>query len=179
MFSSNRWADVFMEAAGEDPIKALVCLKVFAAALKTVNDRLCGHNMAEKTENFLRKNIRGMPEAENIIRFICLLIEKNRFRYIDVLIERIEKLVDEKTGILDVTIESALPLESGFIEHMEETIKKTTGAEQIKIETKHTPEILGGYRLKIGGFCIDASIRGQLELMKTDLLNAAKELAGR
>jgi F0F1-type ATP synthase delta subunit len=34
------------------------------------------------------------------------------------------------------------------------------------------PELLGGYRLRIGGFYIDASLKGQVEKMTSDLETA-------
>jgi ATP synthase F1 delta subunit len=180
LFHKDRWAAAFIATAGEDITAAYDCLKAMVSPVKSMQGygQLAGKSAAIKLEEFLRKNTgKPSPEVENTIRFLCLLVEKGGFKFIDMLLERIEQIVDEKTGILDVTIESALPLKSGVEEMLTQMIKETTGAKNIKIKTRLVMEMLGGYRLRIGGFFIDASLKGQLDQMKADLTDAAKTFA--
>jgi len=52
-------------------------------------------------------------------------------------------------------------------------IKEKTGASDVKMKTSVKPELLAGFLLRIGGFYIDASLKGQVESMKADLIEGA------
>jgi F0F1-type ATP synthase delta subunit len=60
-------------------------------------------------------------------------------------------------------------VDSGFEAELARLIREKTGAANVKMKTSVRPELLGGYRLRIGGFYIDASLKGQLAKMKADL----------
>ena len=184
MFTGNywtgqsRWASAFVSAAGGNAGAALDCLKAVSPAVKTVTGSLFGRINAVKIENMLREcagshgtsQNADMPTAiEYSIRFISLLVEKNRFRYIDSVLRKIELLLDKRDGIIDVSVESAFPMDSGLEEKLKRMIKELYGAAGIKMRTTVAPDLLGGYRLRIGGYFIDASIKGQLEQMRADL----------
>jgi ATP synthase F1 delta subunit len=107
--------------------------------------------------------------CEYAIRFICLLVEKNQFRNIDMILQKIEEALDAKNGILSVSVESASPLDDVFEGELRRRIIAQTGAADLKMNTLVVPSLLGGYRLRIGGYYVDASLKGQIEKMKADL----------
>ncbi|HCC37652.1 MAG TPA: hypothetical protein DEQ14_08565, partial [Treponema sp.] len=100
---------------------------------------------------------------------ICLLVEKKVFHKADLIIEKIEKRLDEQNGVLEVIAETALPVNSAFEDELSGMIQKRTGAAQVKTRFRLVPELLAGYRLRIGGLRVDASLKGQLEKMAADL----------
>jgi F-type H+-transporting ATPase subunit delta len=102
------------------------------------------------------------------------LVEKNCFRHIDILLSKIEQMLDERMGILDVTIEAAASLDSGFEAELARMIQEKTGSAGVKIKTIIKPELIGGYLLRIGSFYVDASLRRQMENMMEDLTQAIK-----
>jgi F0F1-type ATP synthase delta subunit len=71
--------------------------------------------------------------------------------------------------VLAVTVESATPLDRAFEEQLKQRIRERLGAAAVKLNAAVVPDLLGGYRLRIGGFFIDASLKGQMEQMKADL----------
>jgi len=167
MFQAQRWASAFLSASGTDANEAFLCLKALSAQVKTVHGVFMGHNASAKLEKILRESVAVVseknPAVENTIRFLCLLVEKKRFRYINLVLQEIEQTLDERNGILDVTIESAVPVDSGLEEDLSRVIKEKTGAASIKMKTLVRPELLGGYLLRIGSHYVDASLKGQLE----------------
>jgi F-type H+-transporting ATPase subunit delta len=175
MFHEDRWASAFINVLGENAGGGLACLRALAPPLKAVPGALFGRDAAAKLEKLLRSaadQAGGFSQdkpLEYAIRFISLLVEKNYFKYIDPVLRKIEKKLDDKMGILDITAESAFPMDSGFEENLRRMIKERTGAAGIKMRTRLVPELLGGYRLRIGGFSVDASLKGQLEKMAKDL----------
>ena len=170
MFRVSRWADAFLAVSGKDADEAFVCLKALVTPLKSAHGILFGHDAAAKLEKILRENTDGNTACEYAIRFICLLTEKKYLKYIDLLINRIEKKLDEQKGILCVTVQTAAQQDSDFEKELARSIKEITGAASIKMETQIKPELLGGYALRIGDFYIDASLKGQLEKMTAQLI---------
>ncbi|MDR0444237.1 MAG: F0F1 ATP synthase subunit delta [Treponema sp.] len=172
MFHVDRWAGAFFAVLGENADAAFLCLKALAPPVKSVHGVLFGHSAAAELEKILRESAAATETTQAVeyaICFICLLVEKNCFRYIDLLLTKIEQTLDERKGILDVTVESAAPPDSGFEEGLTRMIKEKTGAAGIKIKTNIKPELLGGYVLRIGGFYVDASLKGQIEKMTAEL----------
>jgi F-type H+-transporting ATPase subunit delta len=199
VFHGNRWAAAFVAALGENAGAGFDCLKAMSQPLKAVSGTLFGYSAARRLEAMLRDAVDVQNEEKNLprsfteeeekdiktpcdsvsfvvknsseyaIRFICLLVEKNRFRYIDMIIHKIEEYLDAQKGILAVTVESASPLDSIFMEKLTQRIMERLGAAEVKMDTVLVPDLLGGYRLRIGGFYIDASVKGQMEQMKVDL----------
>jgi len=179
VFHTNRWAAAFINISGDKAEEELTFLKILAPAVKTVPGALFGRYAAKQLENILLESIspdpagtepygpavrlgRGSPPTYSI-RFICLLVEKNLFRYIDLIIAGIEKMIDEQKGIPEVTVEMAFPIDNAFEKELKTMICGKIGCENIKLKSSVVPELLAGYRLRIGGLCIDASLRNQLE----------------
>jgi ATP synthase F1 delta subunit len=173
VFHAQRWASAFLSVSGKDANEAFLCLKAFSAQFKNVHGVFFGHSVAVQLEKILRETAASdtetNPAAEYVIRFLCLLVEKNCFRHIDLVLQKIEQNLDEQNGVLDVTIESADSVDSGFEKEISEMIKKKTGAAGIKMKTRVKPELLGGYLLRIGSHYVDASLKGQLESIAAHL----------
>jgi ATP synthase F1 delta subunit len=180
MFRQERWIGAFFAVSGENAEAVFLSLKTIAAPLKSVRGIFSGYNASLKIEKLIRESV-GIAEdygpdtaLEYAIRFICLLVEKKGFKHIDVILRKIEQALNERKGILSVTVESASAPDSGFEENLEQAIKLRTGAESVKVNTQVKPELLGGYLMRIGDFYVDASLRGQLENMRSELMAAVE-----
>ena len=185
MFHGERWAAAFVDELGENAGAGLACLRALVPPVQAIPGALFGRSAARRLEKILRESIAAagfpgskegaaadpaaLPAAEYAVRFISLLVEKNFFKHIDPLLRRIEKLLDEQKGILDVTAESAVPPDGAFEEALRRVIMQKTGAAGIRMQSRLAPELLGGYRLRIGGFYVDASLKGQIEQMAANL----------
>ncbi|MDR0585219.1 MAG: F0F1 ATP synthase subunit delta [Treponema sp.] len=192
MFHGERWASAFINTLGENADAGLACLRAMVPPVKAVPGALFGRGAGLRLERLLRDaaGLRARTDGgsgaadradkpiEYAIRFISLLVEKDCFRHIDPLLRKIEKKLDDAKGILDVSAESASSMDSGFEENLRRMIKERTGAAGIKMRTKVVPELLGGYRLRIGGFSIDASLKGQLKKMADELAAVSSAAAG-
>jgi len=164
-----------MAVSGENAEGVFLCLKALSVPVKSIHGVFTGHGAAAELEKILRESTdTSKTETSSIveyaIRFICLLVEKKCFRYIDSLLQRIEQKLDEQKGFLDLSLETAAALDSGFEKDLEQMIKEKTGAADVKMKTIIKPELLAGFLIRIGGFYVDASLKGQLEAMKADLI---------
>ena len=163
-----------MAVSGENAEGAFLCLKALSVPVKSVQGFFVGHGASAKLEKILRESAdasktEASPLVEYAIRFICLLVEKNCFRYINLLLQRIEQKLDEQKGILDLSLESAFPIDSGFEKELAQMIKEKIGASDVRMKTSVKPELLAGFLLRIDGFYIDASLKGQVEAMRAKL----------
>jgi len=174
MFHAGRWAGAFLTVTGANADEAFLCLKALAAQVKTAQGALMGHSASGRLEKILRESaaqaaVKDAPATEYAIRFICLLVEKNCFRYVSLLLQKIGQDLDARNGIVNAVVEAAVPVESGFEEELTLMIKDKTGAAGVKMKTCVRPELLGGYILRIGSHYVDASLKGQLESMAAHL----------
>jgi len=181
VFHRIRWARIFAAALGENAEAGLALLKALVPPIKTIPDTLHGHTAAHRLEKMLREsfadgNISGIV-SEQVIRFISLLVEKNHFKDIDSIIHKTEELIDRRNGILTVTAETALPMDSAFEEEFKQGIAQAMGVTKIRMNKRHIPALLGGYRLQFSGFFVDASLKGQMEKMKAMLEEAAMRVS--
>ena len=175
MFHGNRWAAAFVNMTGAAP-EALACLKALVPPVRAIPGALFGYSVSRRLGKLLLESadIAGFSGASinYAIRFITLLVEKNQFRHIDSIMVKIEELFDRHNGVLAVIAESASEPDSAFKEELERQIKDISGAAKVTVKTRLVPELLGGYRLRFGGFYVDASLKGQAERMKADLAAA-------
>jgi F-type H+-transporting ATPase subunit delta len=184
VFHAERWACAFIGALDTKAEVGLVCLKKLVGLLKPVKGVLFGRSIAESIEESLSKEFVVQKDHSNSallehvysIRFVSLLIEKNLFRNIDLIIKKIEKMLDEKNGVLEVLIETSSTEDKTFEDELSKMIMINTGASKIKMSTKLVPELIAGYRLRMGGLSIDASLKNQLEQMTANLIDAKRNV---
>jgi len=170
MFMGKQWASAFVnsfEKEGGDIEDSVNLLKALADSLPVT---VYGRAAVFKLEPLVRG---ALPEAkqgkETVIRFFLLMVKKNAVCHIDLIIGEIKKLLDKKSGIIKVIAEYAFEPGKEFISEIKEAIKKQTGAASVELTGQIKPELIGGYRLKIGDEIIDASVRRQLTEMEACL----------
>jgi len=178
MFSCKSWADAFinsLETGGGEIEDGLDTLKAFASWAASVPGAPSGRHAAEKLEPLIRKAIPAAGQLsfaqETALRFFLLLVKKNKIRHIDSVIGEINNVLSKKRGEIKVRIEYAFPPSKEFkLQEFEsligEAIKKRTGASRVEITGQVKPELIGGYRLRLGDELIDASVRSQLQKME-------------
>jgi F0F1-type ATP synthase delta subunit len=170
VFHRYRWAAVFVNILGGNAEEGLDLLRALVKPVKTIPGALFGCAAARRLEKILLESSGGFSgDAQiyaRVIRYIVLLVRKNCFVRIDLIMQKIEELVDEQKGILAVTVESAVPMNSDSEQELRQKIMERTGAKAVKMKPRVVPDLLGGYRLLIGGFYVDASLKGQIERMQ-------------
>jgi F-type H+-transporting ATPase subunit delta len=175
MFHPGPWASAFVGASGASAEEGLELLKALIPAMERAAGFVRGTAGARKAVRLLREAAlkmgfdpgdRGMESA---LRTVGLLIKKNRLKYGKLLIGEIEKILDQRRGMLNAVVETATPLDGEFQQALEELLKQRTGARGIRLTIIPAPELLAGCRLRMEGRSLDISLRGQLQKMAADL----------
>ena len=174
MFSAGSWAQAFINTLEKENCETddgIMALTILAAWIKSLPGTLNGRAAAEKLETLIRKANsvnEPLPKAhEAAIRFVILAVRKNVFHHIDLVIERIKNIMNKKRRFITASLEYAFPPEND--DAIISAILRHSGAGKVELKKKHNPDLIGGYKLRIEDRVIDASVRSQLEKLKTCL----------
>jgi F-type H+-transporting ATPase subunit delta len=102
-------------------------------------------------------------------KFLGLLLKKNRLSFLSAIASAYESLLDEEAGRRRVTVTSARVLdqqEQGVLKRKLESVTART----ISMELAVDPGILGGLVIRSGSVSYDASLKGQLERLRRQLV---------
>jgi F-type H+-transporting ATPase subunit delta len=182
MYKAERWADAFAAVAGDSLDEGLEVLNVISGCTIVLPGPVSGTVEALQLERMIRGALKQVGDfsrgAELAVRLAVLLVKKGRFFLLRRIIEEAEKIADARKGILSVVIESVTAPDKEFEEELKRKLLKQHGVwnhpvpKEIKLVFRPVPELLGGYRLRIGSELIDASLRGQIQNMAADLNTA-------
>lgn len=99
------------------------------------------------------------------LRFLLLLIEKDRETILSTITDTYRRLRDEQENVVPVQARVAQPLDDEERSRLVERLESMTG-QQVRLEVEHTPELLGGLVVRIGDTVYDGSVRQKLQNLR-------------
>jgi ATP synthase F1 delta subunit len=123
----------------------------------------------EKVEGLKRAISGAEPE---LINFLELLVDKHRMPEIFRIRRDFEELWKRENRRIDVTVTSAVELDSAVVEKIGQEVERQTG-EKVDLSSSVDSDILGGIVLQVGNMVLDASIRSRLEKLRKSVATAA------
>jgi F-type H+-transporting ATPase subunit delta len=108
------------------------------------------------------------PEVRNLAK---LLIEARRIDDLGAVVDEFERLVDEAAGRVRATVTTAIGLGEDDRRRLSSDLSKQLGQE-VRLESRVDPSILGGIVLQLGDRLVDASLRGRLQQLRRQLAGA-------
>jgi F-type H+-transporting ATPase subunit delta len=123
----------------------------------------------EKQEGIARAVSGAEPE---LINFLELLVDKHRMTEIFRIRREFEELWKQENRRIDVTVTSAVELDSAVVEKIGQEVERQTG-EKVDLSSRIDGDILGGIVLQVGNMVLDASIRSRLEKLRKSVATAA------
>jgi len=124
---------------------------------------------AEKKEGIERAISGAEPE---LINFLELLVDKHRMTEVFRIRRELDELWKHENRRIDVTVTSAVELDSAVVEKIGQEVERQTG-EKVDLSSQVDGEILGGIVLQVGNMVLDASIRNRLEKLRKSVATAA------
>jgi len=122
----------------------------------------------EKEDGLQRTLVDADPTFVNFLR---VLIENHRLPLIHRIRRQFDVLWDHENRRLPVEVTSAVALDRSVIESLESRILEQTG-QNVQLESKVDPDILGGIVLRVGNSILDASVRHKLEQLRKEVARA-------
>jgi F-type H+-transporting ATPase subunit delta len=178
MFTPGRWAAAFINTAGgadnaEEELEAFKALSLWVKKLRNTAAVFGSSTAKRLTEAVRRAAVKtgsgSTPAVEKAACFTALLVRKNLFHHIDAVIAGIEQELRKRRGIAPVLIESVHPVDGGLEARLAAAIKRRAGVNDVCIEKRLNPGLIGGFRVRMGDNVIDASVRRQLQEMAANL----------
>ena len=106
------------------------------------------------------------PEATNLAK---LLIESNRVRDIDGIVDEFDSLADEAAGRVRATVTTAIELGAHDRDRIARELSIRLNKE-VKLQVAVDPRILGGLKLQYGDHVVDGTIATKLQQLRRRLV---------
>jgi F-type H+-transporting ATPase subunit delta len=129
--------------------------------------------MARKRE-LLGKTLGGKVQ-DFVLRFLRLLLEKGRLRYIREIAAQYDDLSDELQGLVKARVRAFLPLKPEQRRALEEKLMRFAGRRRVILHEAVDRSLLGGIVVRIGDDVLDGSVAGRLRKMREHLLRREHE----
>jgi len=104
------------------------------------------------------KNVSAMTDA-----FARLLVNKNREGELPEIIDAFVEQYKQKKGVHTVKLTTAVAVSDAIKNQLVDQVKKTSGLQNIELETTVDPNIIGGFVLQTGDKLVDASVAYDLK----------------
>jgi F-type H+-transporting ATPase subunit delta len=108
---------------------------------------------------------------ELVINFLRLIAEKGRAAELADIVAELDILVAREKRILDVELTTATKLSDEDFDRILGQIENASGR-KVQADRKVDPGLIGGIVLQAGSMRLDASVRGRLERLRSDLTQA-------
>jgi F-type H+-transporting ATPase subunit delta len=167
---SRRYAEALLSAAEEQRKREVVAVDL--RQIKSVVASSREFRLFLKSPVIKREKKRTIMESlfsDKIdpltIRFLKLLAEKGREDVLAEIIGEYFSLEDERNGIMEVRVRSAVELSKEQATALQSRFEALTG-KQIRIVQAKDGSLIGGVVARVGDTVFDGSIKRQLELLR-------------
>ena len=104
--------------------------------------------------------------------FLKTLVDNRRLNILEAAMDVFAQEISKRRGEIVVSVETAQALTAAQEKSLQSALKKETGS-NVVLDTKVTPEILGGIVVTIGSQRIDDSVARKLERLKATMSSGA------
>ena len=119
--------------------------------------------------NFVQLLSKKLDFSKNLKNFFLLLIEKRRIFFVKKISESFLKLCSKKRGEVKASLISSKELSQDELNEINRDLSQSMGS-KIIFDFKVDEELVGGFKLQIGSFMIDTSIKNKLKKLEQAML---------
>ncbi len=107
--------------------------------------------------------------SEQTQKFVRFLADKGEIAGLSIVLEKTVALYLERRNKVKATVLSPVEVDGAALERIRKALARITGKE-VEIDTEQDSALIGGLLVKVGSRMFDASIKGQLRLLKEELI---------
>ncbi len=174
MSAVSTYAEALFEAARErDELEGVLeDLREFATVLQESEELQVFFYGGQAPEREKRRAIDALTEGMTLStrNFLKVLSDNGREEIFEDVLRRYEDLVKEHLGRVEVEVTTAVELSEETERRLRERLGRILEGEEVILETRVDPDLLGGAVFRFGGRMMDGSIRGRLESLRETML---------
>ena len=125
----------------------------------------------EKKENVLKALFTDRVSPLTM-RFLHLLVSKQREALIPAVVEAVRRLRDTASGTVEAHVRTAKPLSDAETATLQASLEARAGA-PVRLAVTVRPELIGGLVVRVGDVVYDRSVRHQLDVLREQLGRSA------
>ncbi len=118
------------------------------------------------------EQIAGAQVHAYMLNFLMLLVDRRRIFFLAGICQQYQALLRKLNRTVLAEVSSTVELTDEQRQTVTAKVKQISGAEQVELQTRIDPDLIGGVLIKVGSQVLDASIRGQLRRITNSLLKA-------
>ncbi len=107
------------------------------------------------------------------LNFLMLLVERRRILFLTGICQHYQATLRKLNRTVLAEVISTVELTEAQQQTVIARVQQMSGAEQVELQRRIDPELIGGVLIKVGSQVLDASIRGQLRRITYSLMNSA------
>ena len=175
--SANRYSLALYELADESNLLLKIEENSLAFLNLISNNKDLNNSIKDPTisQNILTNIIKKISENSKFeilfCNFLCFLITKRRFFYIEKILNNFKEICSKKRGELKAEIKSAKELNQNEINKITEELSNNFKS-KIKLNYSHDQSLIGGLVVQVGSTMIDTSIKNKLQQIENTMIEA-------
>ena len=111
-----------------------------------------------------------------VLRYVRLLVKKNRFDEFPGIAAAFKALVDERHGQIEVQTWTAIPLDQANLDRIARRTRERMNREAV-VHQHIDPNLIGGIKVRVRDVVIDGSVATRIKLIKESLLEQGRQSA--
>lgn len=173
--AANRYAKALLELVSQDKSEDQVNQDMqdiveTLAQSNELRNLLQSPIIQTDVKNNVLSSVFGKNVQPMTLKLFSLMAQNNRLHILNVVAQQFTQLYNTQKGNVKATVVTAVALDNDTKNKIIQKAKSIAGNQNIIIESKIDPNIIGGYILRIGDKQLDASIATQLQNVKRSLL---------
>lgn len=130
-------------------------------------------SITQKEKKDVLESIFAGKISDELLNFLCILIDKGRTTHLEGILKMYRKLIDEEAGFSNGTVYSVIPLSEDRMKELEEQTSKLIG-KKVRLTNELDPNLIGGIKVLAEGKLLDLSIRKKFDDLESQIFDSGR-----
>lgn len=165
---ARRYAGSLVDLTDRDQLESLLdSLTALESALSPFMDSIFLNPDVSQSKQMeiLEKGLKGQ-EADRLVRFLRLLVKKQRIGLLPDIVEACEAEINRRLGRKQAAVESAVDLRGNQRNSLRQGLQELFNSD-IVLEENIDSSLLAGVRVRVDDYRMDYTVRNQLEQLRS------------
>ncbi len=159
------------EDSAKDTLESLKGIDEILTSYPKLGQILNSPVVSVQEKHSIIKELFSTSVGTNVYNFLLILADKGRFGHFTSVVGYFEQLFNDKYGIVEVVVTTAIPLSEKLRSKLKQKLETVTH-KVINLTERVDSSILGGVLLSFKGNEIDSTVKGKLNAIQTALKGA-------